>query len=58
MNHEKAKALAFKYGRPWEEMGNYERRDFINAVTCPRCGEEIGELAPDGCRDPECPKQG
>lgn len=23
--------------------------------TCSRCGEEVGELDPDGCRDPDCP---
>lgn len=26
-----------------------------NCRTCSRCGEEVGELDPDGCRDPDCP---
>lgn len=45
---EKAKTLAAEYGRNWNDMGAYERRDYLDAVNdpyCPYCATEH----PDDC---------
>lgn len=47
----------------WRVSENYEHwantlAEEMPMVTCSRCGEQMeAGLEPDGCRDPDCPRQ-